>query len=95
MNQSAVTLGSAIKSELKGAVTKTTGRLLHMAQKPTPKKSMADDPRVAQAIQNYETGLRALQEHKFDKAKAAFQKVLGGPSKELADRANVHLNTCN
>ena len=56
---------------------------------------MADDPRIAQAIQNYETGLRALQEHKFDKAKAAFQKVIGGPSKELVDRANVHMNTCN
>lgn len=66
-----------------------------MAQKPTAKKSIADDPRVAQAIQNYETGLRAMQEHKFDKAKTHLQKVLGGPSKELADRAALHLNTCN
>ena len=66
-----------------------------MAQKPTVKKSIADDPRIAQAIQNYETGLRALQEHKFDKAKTHLQKVIGGPSKELADRAAVHINTCN
>ena len=66
-----------------------------MAQKPTVKKSFTDDPKVAQAIQNYEVGLRALQEHKFDKAKTHLQKVLGGPSKELADRATVHLNTCN
>ena len=66
-----------------------------MAQKPSAKKSIADDPRVAQAIQNYEAGLRALQEHKFDKAKSALQKVLAGPSKELADRAAVHINTCN
>ena len=66
-----------------------------MTQKPTAKKSIADDPRVAQAIQNYEIGLRALQEHKFDKAKASLQKVIGGPSKELADRALVHINTCN
>ncbi|MBZ5703893.1 MAG: hypothetical protein LAN63_00905 [Acidobacteriia bacterium] len=66
-----------------------------MAQKPTPKKSVADDPRFAQAVQNYETGLRAMQEHKFDKAKGHLQKVVGGPSKELADRAMVHLNTCN
>ena len=66
-----------------------------MAQKPNAKKSIADDPRVAQAIQNYEAGLRALQEHKFDKAKSALQKVLAGPSKELADRAAVHINTCN
>jgi tetratricopeptide (TPR) repeat protein len=67
-----------------------------MAQKANPKKeSIADDPRFAQALQNYETGLRALQEHKFEKAKPLFQKVLAGPSKELIDRAAVHLNICN
>lgn len=66
-----------------------------MAQKPTAKKSMAEDPRYMQALQSYEAGLRAMQEHKFDKAKPHFQKVVGGPNKELADRANVHLNICN
>ena len=67
-----------------------------MAQKPTPKKtSTPEDPRVTQALQNYEAGLRALQEHKFEKAKPLFQKVLAGPSRELMDRATVHLNICN
>ena len=66
-----------------------------MAQKPTAKKSVAEDPRYTQALQSYEAGLRAMQEHKFDKAKPHFQKVVAGPSKELADRAMVHLNTCN
>ena len=66
-----------------------------MAQKPTPKKSVAEDPRYTQALQSYESGLRAMQEHKFEKAKPLFQKVLTGPSKELADRAIVHLNICN
>jgi tetratricopeptide (TPR) repeat protein len=66
-----------------------------MAQKATPKKPLAEDPRYTQALQSYEAGLRAMQEHKFDKAKPLFQKVLTGPSKELADRAAVHLNTCN
>lgn len=66
-----------------------------MAQKAVPnKKSAADDPRYEQALQSYETGLRAMQEHKFDKAKPHFQKVLTGPSKELIDRATVHLNIC-
>jgi tetratricopeptide (TPR) repeat protein len=46
-------------------------------------------------VQNYEAGLRAMQEHKFDKAKSYLQKVVSGPSKELADRASVHLNACN
>ena len=66
-----------------------------MAQKPTPKKSVGDDPRFAQAVQNYEAGLRAMQEHKFDKAKTYLQKVLSGASKELADRATVRLSACN
>jgi tetratricopeptide (TPR) repeat protein len=67
-----------------------------MAQKANPKKSsIADDPRATQALQNYEAGLRALQEHKFDKAKPLFQKVLAGGSKELSDRATMHLNICN
>jgi len=66
-----------------------------MAQKTAPKKSVPDDPLFAQAVQNYEAGLRAMQEHKFDKAKGHLQKVVTGPSKELADRANVHLNACN
>ena len=56
---------------------------------------VTEDPRFAQAVQSYEAGLKALQVHKYDKAKGYFEKVLAGPSPELADRANVHLNTCN
>lgn len=67
-----------------------------MAQKASPKKAaVAEDPRVTQALQNYEAGLRALQEHKFEKAKPLFQKVLAGASKELTDRAAIHLSICN
>jgi tetratricopeptide (TPR) repeat protein len=67
-----------------------------MAQKANPtKKTAAEDPRYVQALQSYEAGLRAMQEHKFDKAKPHFQKVMTGPSKELIDRATVHLNICN
>ena len=67
-----------------------------MAQKANPKKSsVVDDPRVAQALQNYEAGLRALQEHKFEKAKPLFQKVLAGGTRELSDRASIHLSICN
>ena len=46
-------------------------------------------------MQNYEAGLKALQTHKYDKAKALFEKVVDGPSRELADRAATHLSTCN
>src|SRR5450631_4737607 len=76
-------------------ITKSTGRVLHMAQKPTAKKTVAEDPRYTQALQSYESGLRAMQEHKFDKAKPHFQKVIAGPIKELIDRASIHLSICN
>jgi len=67
-----------------------------MAQKAAPnKKKVTEDPRYVQALQSYEAGLRAMQEHKFEKAKPQFQKVLTGPSKELIDRATVHINICN
>jgi tetratricopeptide (TPR) repeat protein len=65
-----------------------------MAQKPSAKKVVNEDPRYVQALQSYEAGLRSMQEHKFDKAKPHFQKVLAGPSKELSDRASVHLSIC-
>jgi tetratricopeptide (TPR) repeat protein len=66
-----------------------------MAQKSPAKKSLGDDPRFTQAVQSYEAGLRAMQEHKFEKAKPHFQKIIGGPNKELSDRALVHLSACN
>ncbi len=56
---------------------------------------LTDDPRFTQAVQNYEAGLKALQAHKYDRAKICFEKVVAGPSPELADRASVHLNSCN
>ncbi len=68
---------------------------MQIKAQPQRKQSLADDPQFAQAVQNYEAGLRAMQEHKFERAKVSFQKVIAGPSKELADRGAVHLNTCN
>lgn len=66
-----------------------------MAQKPTAKHTLVSDPQLTQLLQSYEAGLRAMQEHKYDKAKTALQKVVAGNNRELADRATVHLNACN
>lgn len=71
------------------------GKLLQMAQKPTAKHTLVSDPQLTQLLQWYEAGLRAMQEHKYDKAKTALQKVVAGNNRELADRASVHLNACN
>ncbi|HUM07226.1 MAG TPA: tetratricopeptide repeat protein [Terriglobales bacterium] len=66
-----------------------------MAPKATGKKQAAEDPQHTQAVQNYEAGIKALQEHKFEKAKGYFQKTLAGPNKSLSDRAAVHIQTCD
>ena len=66
-----------------------------MPLKVAPKRQVTEDPRHTQAVQNYESGLRALQEHKFEKAKGHLQKVLTGPNKSLVDRAQVHIVTCD
>lgn len=66
-----------------------------MPLKVAPKKVVTEDPRHTQAVQSYESGLRALQERKFEKAKGHLQKVLTGPNKSLVDRAQVHILTCD
>ncbi len=76
-------------------VTKSTSKTTKAPATLASKKPLPLDPKYAQAVEFYEGGLKALQERKFDKAKAAFQKVLESPIRELGDRARVHLNTCN
>jgi Flp pilus assembly protein TadD len=49
------------------------------------------DPAMQQQLKLYEEGVQAFQEQKFSKAKAALEKVIAGPGKELADRARMHL----
>lgn len=62
---------------------------------PPPKLGLTQDPSFAQAVQNYEAGLKAMQERKFERAKSYLEKVLANGPRELGDRARVHLNTCN
>ena len=51
----------------------------------------APDPATLLQLKLYEEGLKLVQEQKFAKAKQSLEKVLAGPSTELADRARVHL----
>lgn len=65
------------------------------AAAPPQKPTLMQDPRFAQAVQNYEAGLKAMQEHKFDKAKALLEKIVASGPKEISDRARIYLNSCN
>lgn len=66
-----------------------------MARTAQPQPSVAQDPKFQQAVESYQAGLKALQERKFERAKTLFQKAVSAGNKELADRAAMHLNTCN
>lgn len=70
-----------------------------MSAKKTPppqqKPAFKQDPAFTQAVQNYEAGLKAMQEHKFEKAKALLEKIVSSGPRELADRARMYLSSCN
>src|SRR5437763_1263140 len=85
---------SAAKLKKKQMVgTRRAGKATAAAKAPA-RPSRHDDPLFAQAVQNYELGLKAMQERKFERAKGLLEKVMAAGSRELADRAAMHLNAC-
>jgi tetratricopeptide (TPR) repeat protein len=49
------------------------------------------DPRVQAQLKTYEEALALFQQQKFARAKLDLERVITGPSHELADRARMHL----
>src|SRR5215467_7076315 len=86
---------SSPKLNKKKGLKRTTTMSAKKSTVPQPRATFKEDPAFAQAVQNYEVGLKAMQEHKFEKAKPLLEKIVASGPKELADRARVHLNTCN
>ena len=91
--------GSVKRSPAKHIKTKGIRNRTTMSGKKPPappqKPTFKEDPGFAQAVQNYEAAIKAMQEHKFDKAKTLLEKIIAGGTRELLDRARVHLNLCN
>ena len=50
------------------------------------------DPRVQAQLKLYDEALSLFHQQKFAKAKQELEKVLEGPSKELIDRARMHIS---
>lgn len=50
-----------------------------------------DDPLVKDQMKTYEEAVLLFQQQKFAKARQSLEKVISGPSRELADRARMHL----
>lgn len=51
-------------------------------------------PEVERQLKLYEEAIGYFQHQKYLKAKQALERVMTGPSKELADRASMHLRVC-
>jgi tetratricopeptide (TPR) repeat protein len=49
------------------------------------------DPRVQAQLKLYDEALVLFHQQKFQRAKQELERVLEGPSKELADRARMHI----
>jgi tetratricopeptide (TPR) repeat protein len=53
-----------------------------------------NDSGRAQIVAQYEAALRLMQEAKYDKAHAAFEKMLAGGAGDLSERARMYSNAC-
>ena len=54
----------------------------------------ATDGARAQVLAHYEAALRLMQEGKYEKAHAAFDKMLAAGAGELGDRVRMYANAC-
>jgi tetratricopeptide (TPR) repeat protein len=90
--------GSVKRSPAKPLITEAIRDRSTMSGKkpiiPPQKPVVKDDPGFTQAVQNYEAAVRAMQEHKFEKAKVLLEKIVASGQMALIDRARVHLNLC-
>lgn len=80
--------GVRVKSKL----LKTKG--VKSTTKPRQAPAEHVNPAVQQQLKLYEEAVRYFQQQKFHRAKQALERIVAGPSKELADRAQMHLRIC-
>lgn len=88
---------SAKRSPSRGRTTPSRGRKLLKNKEEKKLAAHAEavrqmvDPQFEHQLKIYEQAVQQFQQQKLVKAKELLEKVLAGPSKELADRAQVHL----
>lgn len=93
---------SSGKTKQRGSRTSSQGRSYRkpLKKKALPKKHHAtvlrdtNDQATLLQLKAYEEGLKYFQQQKFPRAKEVLERVIDGPSKELADRARIHLRVC-
>ena len=89
-------MAKARKSSASSSRSKTSSKLQKrksLAQPAPAQRGGVElvDPRVQAQMKVYDDALALFHQQKFQRAKQELEKVLEGPSKELADRARMHL----
>jgi tetratricopeptide (TPR) repeat protein len=90
-------VASRSKRKAKGkarATRRKVARARPVARAKVVKPRKVIDPKVAQAMKVYEEAILQFNKQNFHRARDGFSKVLSGPSRELAERARVHLAIC-
>jgi tetratricopeptide (TPR) repeat protein len=87
---------SATKSSHSSATRHKSLKSKALSASAKAKKAPPDplEPMRQQQLKLYEEALKHFQQQKFTRAKEMLEKVLEGPTKELADRAQMHLRIC-
>jgi len=78
----------AVPARRTSKALKSKGLKKKAAPKPQP------DPRFLQQVRLYDEGMKDFNEQRFARARQVFEKVREGFSKELADRAAMHIRIC-
>jgi tetratricopeptide (TPR) repeat protein len=86
----AIRTSSSSRNSHKLLKTKTISK----PSKAKPAPPDPDAPAKQAQMKAYEEALKYFQQQKFHKAKQSFERVLEGPTKELADRAKMHVRIC-
>jgi tetratricopeptide (TPR) repeat protein len=85
--------GSAHHSKSSGHTSSKLQKKKSLGPAPPPQRGGVElvDPRVQEQLKIYDDALNLFHQQKFARAKQGLEEVLKGPSKELSDRARVHL----
>jgi tetratricopeptide (TPR) repeat protein len=66
----------------------------HKRPGPVDPEKQRIDIQYQSLIRNFETAVRAFQKQKYDKAAEIFEKLTNSDTREVAERARVHLRLC-
>src|SRR5258708_17305594 len=84
---------SSSKSSARGKAPSKSQKRKPLAPAHPPQRGGVEmvDPLVQAQMKIYDEALGLFHQQKFQRAKQELEKVVAGPSKELADRARMHI----